>query len=356
MKIYPLILMALLCAWFTAVRAETVANLYQQEVPVADQSASSLKQAARAALEAVVVRVSGERNAAQREGLQVALKQADTWVEQYRYERADSDDELPWRAQIRFSETVVNRMLRQAGLPLWPANRPALLVWTVLDDTSGRHFAASDDKSEWQEGWRRAARQRGLVLRQPLLDLMDRAVVSTDAAWQLRTDVAWQAADRYRADAVLVCRAAQLSGQRWLGSCGFSFQGNQRVLEVSANTPEQFAADVVNRLADGLARQFAIVPVSHDAGVVLLRLDGVNAFTDYAAAMTALESLAGVDSVATVAAIEDRLTLALTINGGVERLQNVLGLDRRLQSIGTVSVDYAGRSTGALHYLWRSER
>lgn len=356
MKTFSRLLVALLLGSIGWAHGEVIETLYQQSIPVEDQSPASLKRAARTALELVLVRVSGDRGAAADEGVQAALGRADSLVEQYRYQRnpalGSDPDAAPWSVLLSFDDNSVNRLLREAGLPLWPANRPVVLTWLVLDDSNGRRLVDDGGAPEWLEGWRAAAEQRGLILRFPLLDLVDRAALSPDAAWQLRIDQAWQAADRYRADALLLCRAAALSDERWLGSCSFSFGGQQHGMDISTTDPASYADQVVNRLADRLAEQYAIAPISDGAGIVLLQVSGIDRFDDYATVINTVARLAAVNSVAMVGAEDDRLVLALTLGADVDRLRNALALERRLQSEGTVGIAYRGQHTGGLHYRW----
>lgn len=336
-------------------RAEVIDTLYQESIAVADQSQTALSRAARQGLERVLVRVSGDRQAGTDEGVRGALAQADRLLDAYYYERnpaqGENSDAPPWVVRLSFNDNSVHRLLREASLPIWPANRPVVLTWLVLDEEGERQLI-NDAVPEWLEGWRLAAEQRGLILRWPLLDLVDRAALSPDAAWQLRTDRAWQAADRYRADAVLLCRAAALSGERWLGSCRFSFEGDQRSIDISAATPVEYATEVVDRLADRLAAQYAIAPLSDQAGILLLQLSGVERFDQYAQLLNILSGLAAVDEVALVSAEADRLVFALTLGVGVERLQSALGLEHQLQAEGQARISYRGQVAGGLHYRW----
>jgi len=354
-----LVLLTLACS----AGAEVLETLYQDSVAVADQSRSGLSRAARQGLERVLVRVSGEREVSQQDGVRQALARADQLLDAYHYERNDpppgeegeeGEEALPWRVQLSFSESGVQRLLQEVGLPLWPANRPVVLTWLVLDRHGERQLAGREQNGEWLEQWNRAAEERGLILRWPLLDLVDRANLSTSAAWQLNTERAWQASERYRADAVLLCRVAVLSDERWLGNCRFNSGDVQQDTDIGGASAEDYAQQVVHHFADRLAARYAIAPLTDEAGTVLLQFSGVERFEQYAHLLAMLAGLAPVRELALVSAEQDRLVVALTLGTGVDRLQSALGLERELRAEGQVPIAYQGRSLGGLHYRWKT--
>ena len=149
----------LLLLWFglwllpvLAMRAEVVDNLYQVEVPVADQERDTRTCALTDALLQVLMRVSGQDALALMEpGVEQALVLPTRYVERYRYAGRQANGERQLLLQVRFEPEAVNRILRDIRLPVWGRNRPGVLAWVVIDDRRGRKLLASDGPAEWRE-------------------------------------------------------------------------------------------------------------------------------------------------------------------------------------------------------------
>ena len=67
-----------------------------------------------------------------------ALASPERYLRSYSYER---DDSL-W-LRLDYDERAVRALMEEAGLPLWTANRPRVLVWLVINDGSGRRFVSA---------------------------------------------------------------------------------------------------------------------------------------------------------------------------------------------------------------------
>ncbi len=336
--------------------AETGRSLYEYSAAVADQGGAARARASAEGLRAVLVRVSGQRDPGENERLRHALRNAESFLDQYRYERAEAvEGGQPWRLRLQFNATQVNALLREAGLPLWPANRPVTLVWLLVDDGREQQFASPETTPELVDALRVGARERGLELRFPLFDLTDSLAVSTDDLWQLRLDVVEDAAARYPVDALLSGRLSRLSSGRWLGSWHYSFGGDRIAFEGDGADLAGYVTPAVERIADHLAARFAIVPVGLAEGGLILEIEGVDDFLAYAGILEYLDGLAAVRRAQPVSVQQRHMRLQLIIDGTVEQLQNVLALDRRLQP-ATGYWTRGGDDPAVLHYRWQTAR
>src|SRR5690625_1163830 len=153
-----LVLLTLACS----AGAEVLETLYQDSVAVADQSRSGLSRAARQGLERVLVRVSGEREVSQQDGVRQALARADQLLDAYHYERNDpppgeegeeGEEALPWRVQLSFSESGVQRLLQEVGLPCGrPIARWCSPGWCWTGTASASWRGGSRMASGWSSG------------------------------------------------------------------------------------------------------------------------------------------------------------------------------------------------------------
>ena len=149
----------LICSCSLGVKAEIVADLYASRVPVADQSRPELDSAARDALAEVLVKASGSSEVLGNPSLSDALGKAPEYVQQYVYTRADNGELF---ARFEFDSSVVTRLLRESGAPLWTANRPPVLVWLVFEGELGRQFVNAGTDPELAAEVTDAFSQRGV--------------------------------------------------------------------------------------------------------------------------------------------------------------------------------------------------
>ncbi|MBT8443910.1 MAG: DUF2066 domain-containing protein, partial [Gammaproteobacteria bacterium] len=216
-KLIAIFLLAVTVAGAPA-HAARVDNLYAAEVPM--QSGSrGLQNSFDAALSQVLVKVTGQRAAGANPEMAAALGDASRYVQQY---RINAGNEI-W---VRFDEVALRRALDGVGASLWGAERPATLVWLVIDDGSGRRRLlgaeraadpATDDPTlalaedaqlvRVREQLLAAADERGIPLLLPLADAEELASIRLRDVWGGFTESLEEASKRYSPDAVLVGRA-----------------------------------------------------------------------------------------------------------------------------------------------------
>ncbi|AOE87043.1 DUF2066 domain-containing protein [Pseudomonas sp. TCU-HL1] len=193
--------------------AETVNNLYQVRETVASQQPEERNQALVRALETLVLRLSGDPKAAQSPALEAVRKDPQQLISQYGYEGQE--------LVVDFDPVTTERTLRQAGIPLWSANRPAILAWWL--NRSSQSNSLVGDGQEAAAPLRHAAENRGLPLRLPLADLDEQLLATPEQLTSAQPGALTQASERYDADALLAVDASEADGKwqaqwrLWLG-------------------------------------------------------------------------------------------------------------------------------------------
>lgn len=229
--------------------AATVSDLYQVREPVASQQPEERQAALGRALETLVLRLTGSREAAQSPALAELRKDPQQIVSQYGYE-ADS-------LLVDFDPLSTDRSLRQAGLPLWGANRPAIMTWWLNDGSAGSSLVG--DGQDSAAPLQRAAQHRGLPLRLPLADLGEQLVATPENLGASEPDALRSASERYAADALLAVQAREDNGQwhaewrLWLGDA--REQGKAQGADQAA-----LADAVLLALSERLAPRFVAAP------------------------------------------------------------------------------------------------
>ncbi|TBU90003.1 DUF2066 domain-containing protein [Phytopseudomonas dryadis] len=229
--------------------AATVSDLYQVREKVASQQPQERDAAMQRALETLVLRLTGNRDAAKGSALAELRKDPQQIVSQYGYE---GDSLL-----VDFDAVSTDRTLRQAGLPLWGVNRPALLTWWLSDTAAGSNMVGDGQASA--EPLRLAAQHRGLPLRLPLADLDEQLLATADNLGASDPEALRSASERYGADALLAVHARetddkwQADWQMWLGE--EHEQGKAEGADQAA-----LADAVLLAVSERLAPRFVVTP------------------------------------------------------------------------------------------------
>jgi hypothetical protein len=240
--------------------AETVTSLYQVREPVSGQSPDERNRATQAALETLVVRLTGDTKAAQGAALADLRKDPQQVISQYGYEAGPPETLL-----VDFDPAATDRALRQAGLPIWGSNRPSILGWWLNESVEGANLVGDGQGSA--EPLRRAAQHRGLPLRLPLADLSEQGVGTVQTLESKDAAPLKEASERYGADAILAVHAKEDAGQ-WQGKWRLWLGDQREQGSASGASSEALADAVLLAVSQRLAPRFVARPGASTALVL----------------------------------------------------------------------------------------
>lgn len=339
-----LLTLLLLTVCAVAASAGQVIQIYRAETLVATQSAAERNEAIKLGLEEVILRVSGDLASLESPLVREALSQAQTYLYEFSYASTDEmlqveERQVPaTRLILKFSPSAIDKLLRDANLPLWPANRPKLLIWQIMKDSNGDIYRVLDEESH--KALYQQAGLRGLPLLLPLHDLEDNLALSDEDLWAQDEESIKAASERYKADAILIGRYSQGFGGSWESTWQLLHtSGNQHFEYQSADTAGIFT-QAINVTADYFARLYAIVPGEEGsaAGVIVMRIDGVKEFSDYKELEGYLTELAITERVDLISIERDKVLIRLHTAGDLALLQNMLELGKKLYPVISDSV------------------
>lgn len=324
------VVLALCAALATALLAGAVAGaplrgLYEAAVPVRSQGAEARGPALQQALEVVLVRVVGTRQLPA--AAMDLLPRASSFVQGYGYETAGPGRELRLRAQ--FDARAVEAALRNQGLSVWGANRPAHIAWIALRDDGARGAVLDAQAAEARAPAIAAtAEARGLPLQFPGLDASERRQVTFNDLWSGNVAGAEAASARYNARMVVIGRVGREGGSwvaRWMLLSG---GGTEDWVSMGFTLDEALAAGI-HDLADRQARRFAVQTGTDRE--MRLRVTGVESLNDYGRALNYLRGLNPVRSAQVEAAEPGTLTFRLRVEGDPDTLARVIAAGRVLR-------------------------
>ncbi len=310
----------------TIAQAEILADIYTAFLPGEARGEAALRAARREGLEQVLIKASGDAQAAQRPATRAALDVAERYLLRYSYVKAADGATL---LRLDYDEREVQALLRSADLPLWTANRPPVLAWLVVSEGGGRHFLNPATEAEAVAELRDGFSRRGIPLQLPLYDLEDTAALSPGEAWRQSSGALIAASRRYRGTEVLAGRAARTASGRWVGDWQLLYEGRWVKRQASGASFADIAAAGADLAASAIAGRYAVSLTDNTDLRHRVTLRGIRAYDDFVAAQEALEALEAVRRVVPERVVGDQVSLRIEADADVVQLARIVELDQR---------------------------
>lgn len=263
---------------------------------------------AQAALRVVLVRATGDRNAANDPALATVLAQAQQYVIGTQPARGGA-------TTVFFDSGALERDITAAGRTVWGSERPMLMI--VL--TGGPATGVFESRRQVESTLDSAGNRRG----QPV-NVVRPEAVNLPATGDIAPEAALAAAQRARADAVLVGYGDAVPN-------GGTWRWNLTAPGVS-ETWNGTLEDGVHGAADVFARNAAVFAATPDLAV-LVEIEGVLTLKEYASAAGVLSDAPGVRSVQLAEAAGTRGTFNVLTRGGADALLAALSSNARFERI-----------------------
>ena len=247
--VYRLLILCLALGASLPGQAEQLKGLYQVREPVSGEQSEERAAALQRAFDTLLLRLTGDAQASKREAVAELRKDPQQLISKYGYEH----DHIV----VDFDPGTTERSLRSAGLSLWGANRPTLLVWWLNERVEGTQLLGDDQRSAAPV--RAAAQHRGLPLRLPLADLSEQLLATPDAFGANSRDTLGEASERYDADVPLAVHARE-ADSRWQAQWNVWLDDEQRDGKAEAETLEGLADAVMLSVSEYLAPRYVVAP------------------------------------------------------------------------------------------------
>ena len=311
-------------------RATHADDLYDVRVEVASRTVEDRKLGASEGLRVMLSRLSGQVKLPPGSvEVRRALAAPDRYYSQYRYMTTDRYDELGQpitELWLRYSANAVRRLLDEASLPLWTLNRPTLVVWLVERAGSGTDMVGDPLHPVLRQVAAQAA-LRGLPLVIPKMDAVDLAAVDARDLSRSNMSVLSAASRRYGAELILIGRAEQLDADNWRVSWTSWDQGESRNIS-RAGSAAVVAKAPIDLVTDALVRRFTVA--AGQAGILRVRVRGIDSIGDYAALLDYLGGLSYVQGVNVVSLIAPDLVVDIATGTDGQRFMELLKIEARL--------------------------
>ena len=295
-------------------------DLYTVTVMVDPEAEDPRQDGFQRAMGALLVRLTGRRDAADDPDLLDVIEAAARFVQRWGFVEEE-------RLAVTFDGRALEGELVRRDQPVWGGDRPLTLVWMALDTGGGDRRMLNGLETPLEEDLDAqlvtsvlteladTARRRGLPLVYPLLDTEDLALVTAADIWGGFTSRVVEASRRYQPDGILIGRVRAVGDVR---TARWQYLGADEQRERRGGISEG-----LEWLADIYASQYA---VSGGNSIARLVVTDVRNFDDYARVITHLERLPMIDAVSVEELREDQLLVALETRGTADVLNRALSL------------------------------
>jgi len=310
-------------------------DLFDAEVVVPNQTSGVRTRATSAALEEVLVRVAGKDAVLETAPAKQMLKKPDALVQQYRYLYEPGSEPPILKLWLRFDGDAIRNSLQQQGQSYWGSERPDTLVWLAVEDRGKRYVVSADDGSDVQQQIARAAKQRGLPVVFPLMDLEDQSQVRFSDIWGGFFENVMAASRRYNPQAVLIGRLNRSPSGGWSSRWHLEVAGKPAAWSGSHQQLDRLSQQGIDDTADRLASSFAVARGSGYTNTVSISVSGVDSLSDYARLSAYLKGLTAVSGMQVERVAGAEIDCALQLNGSLDDLTRTVTIGTVLEPVAS---------------------
>ena len=356
-----LIMLCLTCCTPAGFAVE-VEGLYQATITVESRNnEAERRRAFSEAMREVLTKVSGLSETINSSSVRRALNNPEPYVESWRAqanlvpinaEAQVSELQEVIAIEVNFYESEIQRLLDENNMPIWPANRPETLIWMVVQDELSERQIINNNSPENAAritALQKVADARGLPLLFPLLDLEDQLRLNVNSLWDLDEAAILNASQRYQAESILALRIYRSLSGEVLAKSLYFFRDNVFSYE-EFELSEDFISGSINLASDELSQYFSVLISGTDNNVIInMQIDDIDSPEDYAALLTYLNTLEGVNSFQLTRVTGSSLYLEMLTGGQLRQLVETIALQPNLLEVS--ELNRVGDDV-AMHYRW----
>ncbi|MCK4607850.1 MAG: DUF2066 domain-containing protein [Gammaproteobacteria bacterium] len=329
--------------WSLTAQAVVVPDLYQTQLPVSDLSTQTMQQTFPKALLQILIKVTGNTQIATLPDIKQALTTAGTVVDKYNYlEKTTPDGQKQLSLEVKFDPKSVQQLLTTTNQPIWGVNRPLILIWLEVTDQNGDNIiSSSNNDGAVTKTLEQNAKQLGLPIILPMMDLQDINNVSTSDITESNLSAIKIASDRYQVNTIVLGHIIQTPNQTWQSSWSLMVAGDVINWNFNANSVVEILTTLTDNMATALAQRFAIQSNNSLSSAltnkVTILVANVNGLNQYADILNYLQSLSAVSKATVINVGPGHVKLQITCADGAEKLVNAIGSENRLSATPPVS-------------------
>lgn len=299
--------------------AVRVDSIYVADVPAASQSASERNNLLKQALQQVLVKITGNAQILDNAKIKISTEELNSLVQEYGYSLSSNNmNQKSYLLRVRFDPEGINQLLQKLAVPAWGVERPLLLIWA---ERSGPHesaeIIASDSSDNIHASLTEYAKERGIPVIFPIMDLTDLGEVSENDVNTMAIPTLQNAAKRYGSNGLLVVKVAQLGTNYTVQAKLVSGNSGEQSFTLQAATLDGVLKALVNQVADTLTGRFATATNTVKTQVTL-RVTGVARHSDLVKLTHYLQRLTPVAEVQPMQVAGEEVLFSISLRGSLE--------------------------------------
>ncbi len=332
MRILKTLISIVFILFAISVDAADVEGLNSARVRVSDRSDAEFDRGVARALEAVIIKLTGDSAAPRSSGGRAVVGQAQRLVQQFGYERPRSSaahaNDLVLR--VEFDARILADQMRSQNLVVWGKERPETLVWLVLDDASGRRILGAQDTHELIRVMKNRALIRGIPLVFPLADIAETSVLADQMPNTALANVVYANSEKYGVRSVLIGHIRQVASSLWENHWTLQVAGKSITWDQQGDIVELLVEESTDSLANALGRRYAGAANQNANDVVAVTVTGLHSAADYARTERYLATLDTVTGLLVRQVDEQGIVFDLSVQGGLSSLNQSISFGQTL--------------------------
>ena len=312
-------------------QAERFGDFYNSTIPVESQTRLDIENASRHALGSVLLRLTGLAKLPDSTEIRQSLENSQSFVLQSLVSSTEIDSEGVRKTllTIYFDPPLIQQLIRSLNLPLWPANRPSVLMLAAVEDGNQRFVLADLGNDKVTRRVKSRADERGLPLMLPLMDVVDLRRVSVTSIEGGFLQELRIAAQRYptQATAIVLVKPHVFGKYRtqtllWNNDEEYSWVHDSDDITSAA-------VDMVDKIVDLFVSKYAVPSASSTD--ISLTIMGVHTLESYRHVYDYLAQWEFIESIFIEKVEGDSFTVRLTTSSSLEQLTAHFLTDGRIQ-------------------------
>ena len=275
------------------VRAEPVDWLYDVKVPVNARTQAEAEIALQRSIEVLLTRLTGLSIVPKVPEIEAAFANLNAYVKQYEFTSLPANSPLGSGDALvaRFNSSLIRELIKEARFPVWPADRPSVLIWLTIHE--GTDSLLVRDSMPVALKLLNRAQERGIELVVPIMDLQEQENIKTSSVvGRFWADLA-MASERYRTEFVAAVSCQKDVFGRFQTLVTYWYQGTEHFDHREFLSREDLPVNVVDHIVDVLVNKHAIEREHEE--IHRIGVTDVTTVESYAAVLKHLNELDFVD-------------------------------------------------------------
>ena len=343
----------------TALQAKANNDLYFARVAVEGKSAQSRTEAYQAALQLVLIKLTGSTSIIGDRRISSIISNVDQYVKHYTYRTIDTQKLTSALANhyidVYFTPSKLNRRINDLGFPVWSGERPRTILWLAVKD-GNQHFILSNARTKTNKSANdvrsaldRATQKFALPIVLPLMDGQDQSAISLFDIRNNFTAQIQQASNRYGLKTALVgelIRSSNTWYARWI------LYLEDSVYRWQSSVPTLGAAIDVGmaRLANQLTTEYSILIDYSQETLLKLSVTKLVSLDDYATVLNYLNGLSVTENVYLDRLSDSASYFTVKILGDRDNFHKIISKDNVLVADTAPLTDDANEPSATLYY------